>query len=250
MNMFDDFQKAIVGLSVYDYYSAQIAADAGVDFLLVGDSLGMVVLGMNDTGLVKLDDLLRHGEAVMRGAGSVPIIIDLPAESCVNAEKALADCDRIECTLGIRNIKLEGKVDIAEILVEKNFNVMGHTGLKPQSAAIMKVVGRNSEADEVLREALELEKAGVFSIILECVPENLGKIIAQNLKIPVIGIGAGIYTDGQILVISDLVGLTVGKKPKFVRRYGNVHEIMAESVRKYCRDVREGYFPGKSESYY
>lgn len=243
-------QRKISVLTVYDYPMAQILSGAGVDILLVGDSLGMVVYGDSTTHFVTLDEMIRHTLAVMRGHSSGLVVADLPKSSYNDPEQALLSARRLMNETGVRAFKIEGRPDICHVLVTEGFEVMGHTGLKPQEAQKMKVVGRTErEAAEILDEALALEKAGCFAVVLECVPTDLAKIITEKLMVPTIGIGAGPYCDGQVLVTPDLLGLFADFKPKFVKKYADLREVIKKAAMDFKSEVESGIFPSHEESY-
>lgn len=243
-------KRKLIALTAYDYPTAKILDEAGVDILLVGDSLGMVVLGFSTTRDVTMEDMIRHGAAVVRGAKSTFVVVDMPVNSTNTFDMALLNCKKILDETHAQSVKIEGQVDIIARLVQSGIYVMGHTGLKPQTAAKYGVRGRDSvEADLLFQEALDLEKAGVFALVLECVPVFLAEKITKALKIPVIGIGAGNSCDGQILVSSDMIGLYTDFKPVFVRRYGKVAEEIQTSVRQFQSDVKNGTFPSTKESF-
>lgn len=243
-------EKKIVGLAVYDFQSARLAAHAGVDFLLVGDSLGMNVFGYSSTQLVTLDDMIRHTGAVMRGAPDQTVVIDLPYGSYDTAELALETARRVHRELGLSFLKIEGRPDIVKNLVEHDFQVLGHIGLKPQTAERFILTGRGDEAHLVIDEALAVESAGACGVIVECVPQSLGMRITELLKIPTIGIGAGAHTSGQILVLQDIIGMSPLKKPKFVKQYCDIKPHITDAIKHFKNDVEHGIFPGPEEVYF
>ncbi len=243
-------RSRLCALTAYDYPTAKIFDKSGIDLLLVGDSLGMVVLGYTTTREVTLDDMIRHGAAVVRGAPSTFIVVDMPAVSMASLEVALDHAKKIIDLTHAHSLKVEGHPELVSKLVTKGFSVMGHTGLKPQSALRYGLKGRDpSEAEVVFQEALALESAGVYALVLECVPVSLARKITRALRIPVIGIGAGNECDGQILVGSDMIGLFPDFKPKFVRRYADVATQMETAVRQFQSDVKHGRFPSEAESF-
>ncbi len=244
-------QRKLTMLTVYDYPTAKLLSSAGVDMLLVGDSLGMVVLGQKDTRGVTLDDIVRFSKAVMSGNQGSVVVADVPFQSMRNEKKILEDCLGLVKQTGVSAVKIEGNVSIVNELVKKGINVMGHTGLKPQTAQKYGLTGnKEDDAISIYNEALALEKAGAFAVVLECVPAALAAKITAALKVPTIGIGAGSECDGQVLVISDLIGLFDDFKPKFVRRYANVAEQIKQAVKMFKDDVESGKFPSEEETFF
>lgn len=248
----------ITCLTAYDYPTARLADDAGVDMLLVGDSLAMVVLGYENTLPVTIEEMLHHTRAVRRGTRRALLIADMPygsfhtgiAESVRNAVRFVKEA-------GAEAVKIEGgekRLELIHRLVEAEIPVMGHVGLTPQSLHALggfKVQGKTAEAaEQLLRDARAVEAAGAFSIVLEAVPRELAAQVTRELRIPTIGIGAGPECDGQVLVIHDMLGLHLGRQPKFARRYANLGETIAQAVAQYCDDVRSGGFPSDEESYH
>jgi 3-methyl-2-oxobutanoate hydroxymethyltransferase len=243
-------QRKITMLTAYDYPTAKILSSAGIDILLVGDSLGMVVLGFKDTKSVTLEDMIRHSGAVVRGNQGSLVVADMPIHTTDAPGEALRHALRLLRESGAQAVKLEGQPEIIEFLTRENIAVMGHTGLKPQSAQKYGLTGKNQiEADKIFEEALALEKAGVFAIVLECVPGPLAAKITQAVKVPTIGIGAGEHCDGQVLVSSDMLGLFDDFKPKFVRRYGQAAQLITGAAQNFKKDVENGNFPLPEESY-
>lgn len=248
----------ITCLTAYDYPTARLADDAGVDMLLVGDSLAMVVLGYENTLPVTIEEMLHHTRAVRRGTRRALLIADMPygsfhtgiAESVRNAVRFVKEA-------GAEAVKIEGgekRLELIHRLVEAEIPVMGHVGLTPQSLHALggfKVQGKTAEAaEQLLRDARAVEAAGAFSIVLEAVPRELAAQVTRELRIPTIGIGAGPECDGQVLVIHDMLGLHLGRQPKFARRYANLSETISQAVVQYCDDVRSGRFPSDEESYH
>jgi len=241
-------------ITAYDYPSAKLAAEAGVDVILVGDSLGMVVLGYESTVPVTLEEVLYHTKAARRGAPDVHLVADLPYLSDATLEKALASAEKLIKEGGADSIKLEGaKLETARVLVDAGVPVLGHVGLTPQTASSLggyKVQGRSTAAAKrLLEEALALEKAGAWGVVLEMVPEQLAALISEQLSIPTIGIGAGGATDGQVLVFHDLIGVFDRFKPRFVKRYLEGGELIRQAIAAYAADVRAGSFPSGEHSY-
>ena len=255
---FKDEHRRFAVVTAYDYLSAKILDEAGIPILLVGDSLGMVMLGYPTTLQVTLDEMIHHSKAVARGSRQALLVGDLPFMSYhTSVEQAIASAGRFLQEGGMHAVKLEGggrhMVEIARRLTELGIPVMGHLGLTPQSVHQMggfKVQGKSqAQAARILAAAKKLEEAGAFSVVLEGVPSELGTRITQALHIPTIGIGAGAGTDGQVLVYHDLLGLTSGKAPKFVKRYANLAEEIGSAVQRFARDVASGEFPGPEHTY-
>lgn len=243
-----------VWISTYDYQSAQICAESNVvDSILVGDSLAMVLYGLESTCEATMEMMLRHTEAVKKGAGDIPVIADMPYKTYQTAELALLNAKKFR-EAHVSHVKLEGGKEVApqiEMLLKNNFQVTGHLGLLPQTAKNFSLAGNTPEtAEKIFQDSIFLEKLGISSLVLECIPESLGKKITEKLKIPVIGIGAGKYADGQILVLSDLVGRTAfQKKPKFLRTFGNIRKQEISSIQKFSASVRSGEYPNQNEGY-
>lgn len=249
----------IVAITAYDYPIAKIVDEAGVDLILVGDSLGMVVLGYENTIPVTMDEMIHHAKAVSRGVKNALIVGDMPYFSFhLSEEETIFNASRFVKETGAKAVKIEGasarRLKLIEALVEAEIPVMGHVGLTPQSINHLgrfKVSGKTtSVAKNILTDALNLEKAGVFSVVLECIPLELAREITERLSVPTIGIGAGPHCDGQILVFHDLVGFLNGYLPKFVKRYVHIHEILLEAVGSYAGDVRNNTFPADKHSYH
>lgn len=249
--------QRIVMVTAYDYPGAVVAEAAGVDLILVGDSLGMVVLGYDTTLPVTMEDMLHHTKAVRRGAPQTMVVCDLPFLSYhVSSEEAVRNAGRLIQEGRADAVKLEGGRDVLEQIehiVKAQIPVMGHLGLTPQSVYQMggfKVQGRDEAgARRILEDALRLEEAGCFSIVLECVPAELAALISERLSIPTIGIGAGPNCDGQVLVMHDLLGLYSGHVAKFVKRYADLSTLMVQGIQQYAADVREGRFPAAEHTY-
>src|ERR1700692_2483140 len=248
----------ITCLTAYDYPTARLLDEAGVDVLLVGDSLGMVVLGYESTLPVTMEEMLLCTKAVRRGTRHALLVADMPYGSYHgDPAEAVRNAVRFVKEAGAEAVKIEGgerRMDLIARLVDAEIPVMGHIGLTPQSVNAFggfRVQGKTAEAGEqILRDAHAVEAAGAFSIVLESIPRDLAARITSELRIPTIGIGAGPDCDGQVLVIHDLLGMSFGHKPKFVRNYANVGEIISKAARDYCEDVRGGTFPSDGESYH
>jgi 3-methyl-2-oxobutanoate hydroxymethyltransferase len=252
--------KARIGmLTAYDYPSAKIADSAGADILLVGDSLGMVVLGYPDTLSVTVDDMLHHTRAVARGVKTSLIVGDMPYLSYhVSVEESVRNAGRF-IQAGAHAVKVEGakasRIKTIEAILDAEIPVMGHIGLTPQSVNALggfKLQGKNADdARRLLDEAMALERAGCFSLVLECVPSELAAMITEQIAIPTIGIGAGPSCDGQVLVYHDVLGMYDGHTPKFVRKYANAAADLQAALEAYLADVRSGAFPNdESESFH
>ena len=255
-----DFVKAkakgqkLAVVTAYDFLWASILDAAGVDALLVGDSLGMVVQGKETTLPVTLDEMIYHGELVARAAKRALVIVDLPFMTYqVSAKQALKSAGRIFKETGAGAVKLEGGVNQAktiEALVSADLPVMAHVGMRPQSVrriGRMSAIQRNE--DQLLADAKAAEAAGVFSIVLELIPRSIAARISAEIKIPTIGIGAGPECDGQVLVTPDLLGLTEGFSPRFLKRYANLATTVREAVGQYVQEVRGGQFPAAANSH-
>lgn len=249
--------QRIVALTAYDASFAVLAERAGVDFVLVGDSLGMVIQGQPTTLPVTVDDMVYHTRMVARGLDTALLVADLPFMADRNVEQALEAAWRLVAEGGAAMVKLEGAaahhLAVIEALVSRGIPVCAHLGLTPQSVHAMggfKIQGRQQEAAErLLQEALQVEAAGAAALVLEGIPTALGKIISQRLAIPTIGIGAGVECDGQVLVIYDLLGLTPGRRPKFSKDFLEGRGSALAAVQAYADDVRAGVFPGPEHSF-
>lgn len=251
-----DCKEKISMVTCYDYWSAKIIADSKVDTILVGDSLAMVMHGHPTTLPVDVDLMALHTQAVVRGAPDKFIVADLPFLSY--RKDLTTNMEAVEKVMkaGAHAIKLEGVFGNEELIhhiVQSGVPVMGHIGLTPQSIHQLggfKVQGRKKDAAELLKEqAVTLEQAGSFAVVLECVPTALAENITQKLHIPTIGIGAGPHTDGQVLVLQDLLGLNKGFKPKFLRQYLNGFELIQNALNEFNDTVKSGDFPNIEESY-
>jgi len=242
--------KKVVMLTAYDYQVARLVEQAGVDLILVGDSLGMVVLGYETTKRVSMDEMLHHTRAVARGAKNTPIIGDMPIGSYATPEIALENARKF-IEAGADGVKVEGCVkDVIEKLVSDGIPVMGHLGLLPQTAERYSVVGKGEEGERIFRDSLAVDRLGVFSLVLECVPEQLAKRITENVKSITIGIGAGKYCDGQVLVINDLLGMDESFKARHVKRYANLAETIKNAVAAFKKEVESGEFPDEAHSFH
>jgi 3-methyl-2-oxobutanoate hydroxymethyltransferase len=243
-------------LTAYDYPGARLVAEAGIDLILVGDSLGMVVLGYDSTVPVTLDDMVHHTRAARRGAPEAFLVADLPFLSYATVEQALAAAARLMKDAGADSVKLEGgdeAVPVVEALVRAGVPVLGHVGLTPQTASALggyRLQGKDeASARRILDGAAALERAGCWGVVLELVPAPLARLITDRLSIPTIGIGAGPHCDGQVLVFHDLVGMFSGFTPTFVKRYTEAGAAIREAVARYAAEVRDGSFPGAGKSF-
>jgi len=252
-------KEKIVALTAYDFPIAKIVDESGVDLVLVGDSLGMVVLGYENTIPVTMEEMIHHTKAVVRASKRALVVGDMPYFSFhLSDEESVSNASRFIKEAGATAVKIEGaskkRLKLIEALVEAEIPVMGHVGLTPQSICHFgqfRVKGKEvDEAKRIIQDALNLEKAGVFSVVLESIPMEVARIITEKLRVPTIGIGAGPYCDGQILVFHDLVGFSNGYLPKFVKKYADIHQLISSAVKEYINDVRQGKFPDDSHSYH
>lgn len=249
--------ERLVCLTAYDFPTARIVDQAGIDIILVGDSLGNVVLGYGNTVPVTLEEILIHLKAVRRAVQRALLVADMPYGSFhTGADDAVRNALRLVKEGGAEAIKLEGghkRVQLVKRLVDEEIAVMGHIGLTPQSInklGAYRVQGKTAEtARGLLDDARALEDAGAFAIVLEVVPREIAQLITETISIPTIGIGAGSHCDIQVLVLHDMLGLSVGKLARFVRPYANLHDVMTEAVTRYADDVRSGSYPSDDESY-
>jgi len=249
--------ERLVCLTAYDFPTARIVDEAGIDIILVGDSLGNVVLGYGNTVPVTLDEILIHLKAVRRAVQRALLVADMPYGSFhTGADDAVRNALKLVKEGGAEAVKLEGghkRVQLVKRLVDEEIAVMGHIGLTPQSInklGAYRVQGKTAAAArELLDDARALEDAGAFAIVLEVVPREIAKLITESVSIPTIGIGAGAHCDIQVLVLHDMLGLSLGKLARFVRPYANLREIMTEAVTRYADDVRSGTYPSDTESY-
>ena len=243
-------------VTAYDYSTARIADEAGIHALLVGDSLGMVVLGYESTVQVTMDDMIHHTKAVARGAKHALVIGDMPFLSYnVSPEEALRNAGRFLSEAGAQAVKLEGAAVAPTVrrMVDAGIPVMGHLGLTPQSINVFgghKIQGKTrTAAEKILHDALTLQDAGVFAVVLETVPAPLGALISHKLSIPTIGIGAGAGCDGQVQVVHDMLGWYPDFTPKHARRYTDMSSALTTAFREYMEDVQAGRFPGEENSF-
>ncbi|MBM4762099.1 3-methyl-2-oxobutanoate hydroxymethyltransferase [Bacillus sp. B15-48] len=256
IKMKEDGRK-IVMVTAYDFPAAKQAEEVEADMILVGDSLGMVVLGYESTIPVTMDDMVHHAKAVKRGAKNTFIVVDMPFMSYhLSIRDTLINGTRIIQETGAHAVKLEGGAEIADhikALVQGGIPVVGHLGLTPQSAAVLggyKVQGKDAKAaNKLIEDAKKCQEAGAFALVLECVPRQLAAQISSILNIPTIGIGAGVDTDGQVLVYHDILTYGVERVPKFVKQYANLNGQMVEALRSYANEVRNEQFPEEKHSF-
>jgi 3-methyl-2-oxobutanoate hydroxymethyltransferase len=249
--------EKLVCLTAYDYPTARIVDEAGVDIILVGDSMGNVIHGYGNTIPVTLDEICSALIAVKRATERAMVVADLPYGTYhVNADETVRNALKLMKYGGAEAIKLEGgrnRVDLVKRLVDEEIPVVAHIGLTPQSVYKMggyRVQGRTAEqAKKLIEDAKLLEEAGAFAIVLELVPREVAAIITRELEISTIGIGAGAECDIQVLVLHDLVGMTFGRQPRFVRQYSSVRDVMTEAIQNWTKDVKNGNYPSEKESY-
>lgn len=244
--------ERITMLTAYDAAFASLLSQVeGLDMILVGDSLGMVIQGHGTTRAVTMEAMLYHTEIVARSSRGRAIIGDMPYHSFDTADEALMNARRL-MEAGASAVKIEGsKPEVVKRLDEEGIPVMGHLGLLPQTAENFKVQGKDTEAaDTIFKDSLELEAQGAFAVVLECVPRSLARKVSGALKIPSIGIGAGPDCDGQVLVLHDMLGLTQGYSPKFVKRFAQLDSTVIEAVQSYSDEVKSGSFPTDPYSYH
>jgi 3-methyl-2-oxobutanoate hydroxymethyltransferase len=250
--------QKITWITAYDFPTAQFAEAAGMDMILVGDSLGMCVYGYSGTVPVTMDQCIVHCEAVRRGAPNTFVVGDMPFMSYQSSvEKAIESAGRFLKESSVDAVKLEGGKRVLPMIrgiLDAGIVVVGHIGLTPQSSGQLgghKAQGRTVEsARALIEDALALEEAGIHLLLLEAVPPEVGRFITERLSIPVLSIGAGMYCDGQLLIVSDLIGQFQAFTPKFVKRYCNVAEIVTKAMKDYCEDVRANRFPADEHCYH
>jgi len=250
--------EKISAVTAYDFPTAKVASDAGIDMILIGDSLGMVLQGHVNTLPTTLDEMIYHTRMVFSAKPNSLVVTDMPFGSYqISTEQAVTNAIRCVKEGGAEAVKLEGgkkRLKMIEAIINAEIPVLGHLGLTPQSIHQIggfKTQGRHrADADKIFNDAIELEKRGVFAIVLESIPVQLAERITNHLSIPTIGIGAGKYCDGQILVFHDLVGFTNLYLPKFVKKYADVYSVIHDALGNYIKDIQEGTFPGEKESYH
>jgi 3-methyl-2-oxobutanoate hydroxymethyltransferase len=244
-------KRKIIMLTAYDYQIAKILDNLDVDIILVGDSLGMVVQGHSDTKSVTTEDMAYHTRIVARATTRPLIVSDMPINSYNTPEEGLANAQRL-IDEGAHAVKIEGNYpEIVTTLLENEIPVMGHIGHLPQTSERVRVQGKRPEqADQIWRDALGLDKLGVFGMVLELIPLWLARKITADVKSPTIGIGASKYCDGQVLVTNDLLGLDEDFKPKFVKRYANLHETIVEAIQRFIKEVKTCTYPDRRHTYH
>lgn len=250
-------KEKIVMLTAYDYPSAKQAEQGGVDMILVGDSLGMVVLGYESTLPVTLGDMIHHAKAVKRGAKDTFVVVDMPFLTYhLSLKDTLLNAGRLIQETGAHAVKVEGADEVTEkisALTKAGIPVCAHLGLTPQSVGVLggyKVQGKENEsAQKLIQDAKKCEEAGAFAIVLECIPRQLGSEVAKVLSIPVIGIGAGKDVDGQVLVYHDVLGYGVERVPKFVKKYHSLEPLAVQSIQSYVQEVKESQFPNEQHTF-
>ena len=243
-------------VTAYDYTTATIVDESDCNIILVGDSLGMIMLGYKGTESVTMDDMVHHIRPVVKGAPNTWIIGDMPFGSYITPELAVANAVRRIKETNCDCVKLEGGIEMLpqiKAIVGVGINVMGHIGLTPQTASSLggfKVQGGTPEsAAKLIKDAIELEKSGCFSIVLECVPSGVGKAVSQAVEIPILGIGAGPHVDCQVLVTQDLLGMYGDFKPKFVKQFAQVRQVMIEGLNEFHKETLDGTFPSPEFSF-
>ena len=244
-------------LTAYDYTTAKLLDESGIDSILVGDSLGMVVLGYDDTLSVTMEDMIHHSSAVARGAKNALVITDMPFMSYqTSVYDAVVNAGRLVKEGGAQAVKLEGGIEFCEhikAIVKASIPVCAHIGLTPQSVNAFggfKVQGKGKEeAQRLLDEARAVEEAGAFAVVLECVPAKLAKKISESISIPAIGIGAGAGCDGQVLVYQDMLAMYSDFKPKFVKQYAQIGSVMKDAFKQYISEVKSGAFPSEEHTF-
>ncbi|MDR2088393.1 MAG: 3-methyl-2-oxobutanoate hydroxymethyltransferase [Clostridiales Family XIII bacterium] len=249
--------EKITMLTAYDYSTAKLMDSCGIDVLLVGDSLGMVMLGHDTTLPVTMDDMIHHAKAVARACETAMVVADMPFMSYqVSVPEAVANAGRLIKECGVAAVKLEGGADVCpqiEAIAKASIPVMAHLGLTPQSINALggfKVQGKDrAQARRLIEDARAVERAGAFAVVLECVPAGLAALITELLRIPTVGIGAGKGCDGQVLVYQDMLSLYPGNSPKFVKRYADVGSVMRSAFQAYIEETRSGAFPGEEHGF-
>ena len=255
LSLFKEQGQKITCLTAYDASMAKILDQSGVDAILIGDSLGMVIQGGENTRSVSINDMIYHTSIVSDSSSNALVIADMPFASYDSPDDALKNA-KLLIEAGARMVKIEGgseHSDVIKTLISNNINICGHLGLQPQlviKSDDYRVQGRDdSSAQTILNNALLLESLGVSVLVLECIPSDLAKTISEKLTIPTIGIGAGVHCDGQVLVSYDMLGITTGKQPRFVRNFLSNQITISDAVESFVLEVKEGRFPSESESY-
>ena len=255
LSVFKENGHKISCLTAYDASMAKLLDQAGIDAILIGDSLGMVIQGAENTQSVSMNDMIYHTSIVSKVCRDALIIADMPFKSYDNVQDALNNAKAL-IDVGARMVKLEGGSEHSEViktLISNDINICGHLGLQPQlvvSSHDYRVQGRDeNSAKAIIRDAASLETLGVSALVLECIPSDLAKTVSEKLKIPTIGIGAGRHCDGQVLVSYDMLGITSGKQPRFVRNFLENQNTVSDALESFVVEVKEGTFPSQSESY-
>lgn len=246
-------RQKITMVTAYDYVTASLLDAAGIEGILVGDSLGMVIQGHKNTLPVTLDQMIYHAEIVGRAVQHALVVVDLPFPSYrLGVHNAIANAGRILKETQCQAVKLEGGADQSEViaaLASAGIPVMAHCGLRPQNVLQMGGYSVQRDRERLLTDAAAAQEAGAFSVLLECIPAELAREVTQSLRVPTIGIGAGAGCDGQVLVVNDLIGLTPGRLPRHVKTYADVKGVVADAVARYRDEVRSGAFPGPQQSF-
>jgi 3-methyl-2-oxobutanoate hydroxymethyltransferase len=250
-------KEKITMLTAYDYSMAAMVDEAGIDMILVGDSLGNVMLGYENTLPVTMEDMVHHTKAVSRASKNAMVVADMPFLSYhISREEAVRNAGRLIQEGGAQSVKLEGgieRVDTVKAILDAQIPVVGHIGLTPQSVIQLggfKVQGKDVEtANRLIKDAKAIEEAGAFCIVMECVPTPLAKKISEEISVPTIGIGGGPYCDGQVLVINDMLGMFKGHIPKFVKKFANLEPIIMEALKAYKEEVEAGTFPAEEHGF-
>lgn len=249
--------EKIAVLTAYDYSMATVLDDAGVDVILVGDSAANVMAGHETTLPITLDQMIYHAQCVVKAVKTALVLVDLPFGSYQgNSKEALNSAISVMKASGAHGLKLEGGIEILESvqrIISAGIPVMGHLGLTPQSihkfGTYTLRAKNDAEANKLQGDALVLQEAGCFALLLEKIPASLGKVVSESLHIPTIGIGAGMHCDGQVLVVNDMIGLTKGFRPRFLRQYSDLYEGILNATKSYIEDVKSGDFPSEKEQY-
>lgn len=250
-------EEKISMITAYDYPTAKLVEQAEVDMILVGDSLGMVVLGYESTVAVTLEDMIHHAKAVKRGAPNTFTVVDMPFMSYhISKEETMHNARRLIQETGAQAVKVEGSgevIDVIRYLTNAGIPVVAHLGLTPQMVGVLggyKVQGKTTEAaQQLVEDAKACQEAGAMALVLECIPRQVGKIVQETLSIPTIGIGAGVDCDGQVLVFHDLVRFGVDRLPKFVQAYADINESISAGVKQYVSEVKERKFPSEKHTF-
>ena len=243
-------REKIVMVTAYDYQTAKILDECGIDLILVGDSLGMVFQGHKDTKNVRLEHMIYHTECVARGVKNTPVLSDMPVNTHNTVDEAIKNAEKL-IEAGAAGVLIEGyKPHVVREVVSVGIPVMSHLGILPQTEDVMRVKGRTPEERKILvSNAMEMEETGIFALALELVVEDVAREITDKLKIPTIGVGAGRYCDGQVLVINDLLGYDYDFSPKFLKRYADLRAVIKDAVIKFRDEVRRGLYPSEEYIY-